>query len=271
MQSSAPVGELLRGWRQRRRLSQLGLACEAEISTRHLSFVETGRAAPSREMVLRLAEHLEVPARDRNMLLVAAGYAPMFPARPMDDPALGSARAAIDFILAQQLPLPAFALDRHWNVVASNRALPELYVGVADVLLAPPVNAPRLTLHPQGLAPRIQNLPEWRSHLLDRLRRQVELTADPALADLLAEVRGYALPPGMRPDHRPVDPHTVLVPLRIATSAGVLSFFTMTMVFGTAIDVTLSELTLELLFAADANTDAYVRRVRDAQQAVAAE
>src|SRR5271154_4116351 len=186
-----PVGGLLREWRQRRRLSQLDLACDAGISTRHLSFVETGRAHPSRDMLLHLSERLDVPVRERNVLLVAAGYAPIFPERPLADPALAPARAAIDLILEQQLPYPAFALDRQWRIVASNAALPELYDGVAPDLLQAPVNAMRLSLHPNGLAPRIVNLAEWRGHLLDQLRRQVELTADTALIELLREVSSY--------------------------------------------------------------------------------
>src|SRR5215468_2201564 len=194
-----PVGGLLRQWRQRRRLSQLDLACDAGISTRHLSFVETGRAHPSREMLLHLAERLEVPVRERNVLLVAAGYAPIFPERPLSDPALAAARTAIDLVLDRQKPYPAFALDRHWRVVASNAALPELYEGVAPDLLEPPVNALRLSLHPQGLAPRIANLAQWRAHLLFRLRRQVELTADRVLIDLLREVASYPAAPAGAP------------------------------------------------------------------------
>ena len=183
-----PVGGLLREWRQRRRLSQLDLACDAGISTRHLSFVETGRAHPSRDMLLHLSEQLDVPVRERNVLLVAAGYAPIFPERPLADPAMAAARAAIDLVLERQKPYPALALDRHWGIVASNAALPELYDNVAPDLLAPPVNAMRLSLHPHGLAPQILNLAEWRAHLLHRLRHQVELTADRALIDLLREV-----------------------------------------------------------------------------------
>src|SRR5215472_18269346 len=174
-QQRQTIGGHLREWRQRRRMSQLDLASEAGISTRHLSFVETGRALPSRDMLLHLTEQLEVPARERNVLLVAAGYAPMFPERPLEDPALAAARAAIDLVLDRQKPYPAFALDRHWHIVASNAALPELYDGVAPELLQPPVNVMRLSLHPRGLAPRIANLAEWRAHLLFRLRRQAEL------------------------------------------------------------------------------------------------
>src|SRR5579862_1380149 len=174
MNQLPPVGNLLREWRQRRRLSQLDLACDAEISTRHLSFLETGRSQPSREMVLRLAERLSVPVRERNLLLVSAGFAPMFPERPLADPELEAARRAIDMILARQKPYPAFAIDRHWNVVSSNRALPELYVGVSDELMTPPVHAARITLRPDGMAPRIANLHEWRAHLIERLRHDIE-------------------------------------------------------------------------------------------------
>lgn len=253
-----PVGELLREWRQRRRLSQLDLACEAEISTRHLSFVETGRSLPSRDMVLRLAEHLEVPMRERNALLLAAGFAPLFGERALEDPALQAARDAVAIVLERQKPYPAFALDRHWRIIASNRALPQLYEGVAPDLLAPPVNGMRLSLHPRGMAPRIANLAEWRAHLLARLRRQVEVSADAALVALLRELLSYPAPDGAAPA---IEPGAVLVPLRIATNDGLLSFFSTTTVFGTPLDVTLSEMAIELFFPADAATDAIVRRI----------
>jgi transcriptional regulator with XRE-family HTH domain len=260
MLNRTPVGSLLREWRQRRRLSQLELACDAGISTRHLSFVETGRAQPSRDMLLHLSEQLEVPVRERNVLLVAAGYAPIFPERPLADPALAAARAAIDLVLERQKPYPAFALDRHWRIVASNAALPQLYDGVAPELMQPPVNAMRLSLHPRGLAPRIANLGEWRAHLLYRLRREVELTADPVLIELLQEVSGYP----MR-SHQPLQmkgiEHDIAVPFRIETKAGVLSFFSMTTVFGTPVDVMLSELALELFFPADDETAAAVKQM----------
>ena len=260
MLNRTPVGSLLREWRQRRRLSQLELACDAGISTRHLSFVETGCAQPSRDMLLHLSEQLEVPVRERNVLLVAAGYAPIFPERPLADPALAAARAAIDLVLERQKPYPAFALDRHWRIVASNAALPQLYDGIAPELMQPPVNAMRLSLHPRGLAPRIANLGEWRAHLLYRLRREVELTADPVLIELLQEVGGYP----MR-SHQPLQikgiEHDIAVPFRIKTNEGVLSFFSMTTVFGTPVDVMLSELALELFFPADDETAAAVKRM----------
>lgn len=254
IQTAPPAGALLREWRQRRRMTQLELALQAEISARHLSFVETGRAQPSRDLLMHLAEQLAIPLRERNRLFVAAGFAPRFPQRDLADRALESARAAIDLVLEAHKPFPAFALDRHWQVVASNGALPALYEGVAPQLLQPPVNVLRLSLHPQGLAPRIENLAEWRAHLLSRLRRQIELTADPALESLMQEASAYA------PRENPVDKaHEILVPLRIRAGGRTLAFFSMTTVFGTPIDVTLSEIALETFFPADAATAQAVR------------
>lgn len=246
-----PVGEHLREWRQRRRLSQLDLACEAGISTRHLSFVETGRAQPSREMVLLLADQLQVPLRERNLFLVAAGFAPVFPERPLDDPALSSARAAVELILKAHEPCPSLAIDRRWNLVLANAAVGPLLNGVSPALLEAPVNVFRLALHPDGLAPRTINLAEWRAHLLERLRREAEITADPALDALLAEVAGYPAPFG--PPARG-DPAVIVAPLKLATPGGVLSFFSTTTVFGTPVDVTVSELALETFFPADEAT-----------------
>ena len=201
--SPRPVGALLREWRQRRRLSQLDLACEADISTKHLSFLETGRSVPSRDMVLHLAERLDVPLRARNALLNAAGYAPAFPERPLDDAALTAAREAIDLVLTGHEPHPALAVDRHWYMAAANRAVAPLVGAVDPALLRPPVNVMRLGLHPSGLAPRTVNLAEWRAHLLERLRQQIEVSADPVLVDLLAELRGYPAPEGRRRTLRP--------------------------------------------------------------------
>ena len=232
-------------------------------SARHLSFVETGRSLPSREMILHLAEQLEIPMRERNVLLVAAGYAPIFPERSLDDPALASARKAIDVVLEGHKPYPAFAIDRHWTVIASNAALPELYVGVSAALLQQPINALRLSLHPQGLAPQIVNLAEWRAHVLARLRRQVDITADPVIVDLLKEISAYPMPDGLSPGHATTNQYEVAVPFKVVTEAGVLSFFTTTTIFGTPVDVTLSELALELFFPADAATAEAVRRLGD--------
>jgi len=253
------IGGLLRDWRQRRRLSQLDLACEAEISTRHLSFLETGRSIPSREMVLHLAEQLEVPKRERNILLVAAGYAPIFPERSLQDPVLLGARKAIDLVLEAQKPYPAFALDRHWNIAASNGGLPQLYVGVLPDLLQQPVNALRLGLHPDGLAPKIANLAEWRAHLLARLKRQIDITGDTKLADLLQEVSKYPSGVSKTPSPAGSEQHAVLVPLQIRIDAGTLSFFSTTTIFGSPVDVTLSELALECFYPADDATAQAVR------------
>jgi transcriptional regulator with XRE-family HTH domain len=250
-----PVGALLRHWRERRRLTQLDLALEADISPRHLSFVETGRAQPSREMLLHLSQELDIPLRERNTLLVAAGFAPMYRERRLDEPALAAAREAIDRMLAAQRPYPAFALDRHWNIAASNGALPELYEGVGEELLKPPVNALRLSLHPRGIAPRIANLAEWRAHLLARLHRQIELTADAVLEALMQELSAFG-----PAEATAVEQHPVLVPLQIRTSLGLLSFFSTTTVFGTPVEVTLSELAIELFFPADESTAEALRR-----------
>jgi len=249
------VGQLLRQWRERRRMSQLDLSLEAEISARHLSFLETGRARPSRDMALLLCRVLDVPPRARNEVLTAAGFAPMYRERGLDDAALAKAREAIELVLAAQRPFPAFALDRRWNIAASNDALPELYEGVSPLLLKDPVNAMRLSLHPQGIAPRIENLAVWRSHLLGRLHRQVASTGDPALRALLEEVTAY---PGDKTEFPAHD--AVLIPLILRTSLGRLSFFSTTTVFGTPVDVTLSELAIELFFPADDATAKAVRK-----------
>jgi len=256
-----PVGNLLREWRQRRRMSQLALACSADISTRHLSFIETGRSQPSREMLLHLAEQLEVPLRERNVLLTAAGFAPVFEARPLDDPTLGAARQAVDWILAAHEPFPALAIDAHWNLLAANKAMAPFLTGVDASLLRPPVNVMRLALHPQALAPRIANFAEWRTHLLARLQRQIDVTADPELIALGAELRGYPTPIGVgsRPSAREAEQARVAVPLRLRTEAGVLSFLGTTTVFGTPVDITLAELALETFFPADAETAAALR------------
>ena len=247
-------GALIRRWRQRRRMSQLDLALEAEVSARHLSFVETGRAQPSRQMVLRLAERLEVPLRERNALLLAAGYAPAFQERPLDDPALAAARRAVDLVLAGHEPYPALAVDRHWTLLAANRAVGPLLRGIAPALLQPPVNVLRLGLHPEGLGGRVVNAVEWRTHLMSRLRRQVEATADATLAALLQELREMTSPPGGDHDTADVADLGVIVPLRLRTDVGTLSFITTTTVFGTPMDITLSELALETFFPADEST-----------------
>ena len=256
-----PVGDLLREWRQRRRMSQLDLACEAEISTKHLSFLETGRATPSRDMVLHLAEQLDVPLRARNALLNAAGYAPVFSERQLDDPAMAAARQAIDLVLAGHEPHPALAVDRHWCMAAANRAVAPLMAGVDPELLRPPVNVLRVGLHPGGLAPRTVNLAEWRAHLLAGLRQQIEVSGDPVLVDLLAELRSYDGPAGPSPRVSGPERAAVAVPFRLATDYGVLSFLSTITVFGTPIDVTLSELALECFYPADQATAEAMRQL----------
>src|SRR5258708_28966103 len=235
------IGDRLRQWRQRRHLSQLDLAVDAEISARHLSFVETGRAAPSRDMVLKLAERLNVPLRERNVLLVAAGFAPAFPQRSLDDPALQSARAAIDLVLRAHEPNPALAYDRHWNLVSSNRMVLPLLVTVPQRLLTPPINIFRLALHPEALAAHTVNIAEWGGHLLERLRRQCETTADPGLIKLYAELKTYPIPARSAP----LPPDSVAIPFKLRFGPGVLSFMSAAMIFGTPFNVTLSELALE--------------------------
>jgi transcriptional regulator with XRE-family HTH domain len=261
--SARPVGDLLREWRQRRRLSQLELALDADISAKHLSFVETGRSAPSREMVLHLAEQLDVPLRERNALLIAAGFAPLFRERPLENPALDAARRAVDLVLAGHEPHPALAIDRHWHLVAANRAVMPLLAGADASLLQPPVNILRLSLHPRGVAPRIANLAEWRAHLFTRLRRQIEVTADPALSELMRELSSYPSGSAEGTNVADRDYAGVVVPLRFVSPAGILSFISTTTVFGTPVDITLSELALESFFPADAATAEILRRLAD--------
>lgn len=253
---------MLREWRQRRRMSQLDLATEAEISARHLSFVETGRAQPSREMLLHLAEQLGVPLRERNLLLVAAGFAPIFRERSLDDPALAAARRAMEQVLASHAPFPALAIDRHWNLLAANAMVLPLLASVPAALLRPPINVLRLSLQPDGLASQIVNLAEWRAHLLVRLGRQIDLTADPVLIALRNELRAYpggAGPSGARPVERGAS--DVAIPFRLQHADAQLSFFTTTMMFGTPLDITVSELAIESFFPADAATAAAVQRM----------
>ena len=258
------TGDYLRTWRQRRCMSQLALALEAEISQRHLSFLESGRSAPSREMLLHLAERLDMPLRERNAMLLAAGFAPVYAERTLEDPAMVAARGAIELVLKGHEPFPALAIDRHWNLLAANAALGPMLAGVADrSLLEPPINVLRLSLHPEGLAPRIANLVEWRAHLLDRLRRQIAVTSDPVLADLLRELSAYPVNDTLAELHAglPTDHGGVLVPLELVTDAGLLSFISTTTVFGTPRDITLSELALEAFFPANAATAAILRRL----------
>ena len=257
MNTSVSIGEQLRDWRQRRRLSQLHLALDAEISTRHLSFVETGRAQPSRDMILRLATELDVPLRERNAMLLAAGYAPVFADRSLDDRSLSVARAAIETLLSAHDPFPALAVDRHWTLVTANKGGMALMQGVAAHLLEPPINVLRLSLHPEGAAPRIENLAEWKAHLLHRLRKQFEASADPYLLELMEELRGYPAPPPALPD-----PTAIAVPLVVSSPRGSMSFLSTTMLFGSPLDVTLSELAIEIFLPADGATVDRLRAAR---------
>jgi len=253
----AHVGDHLRQWRQRRHLSQLDLAGDAEISARHLSFVETGRAAPSRDMVLKLAERLEVPLRERNVLLVAAGFAPAFQQRSLDDPALKPARAAIDRVLRAHEPNPALAVDRHWNLVSANRMVMPLLEGVPERLLGQPFNVLRLSFHPEALAARTVNLAEWCGHLLERLHRQCEATADPELIRLYHDLKAFPIPARSAP----LSSDSVAIPFKMRLGGDILSFFSTTMIFGTPIDITLSELALETFFPADDRTAERMRAI----------
>lgn len=251
-----PIGQLLRDWRMRRRRSQLDLALDAGVSTRHLSCVETGRARPSRELLLKLFAELELPLREQNRLLLAAGLAPQYPERPLHSEGFSAARAAIERLLEVHAPNPALAVDPHWNVLLANRPAQALLGLVSPSLLKPPVNLLRLTLHPQGLASHLENLAEWRPLLLDRLRRQAAQSGDPVLAELYAELR--ALPTPLAP---PVEAASgplpeLTLPMRLRTPVGVIALIGTVTVFGTPQDLTLSEVAIEALYPADAESAA---------------
>ena len=254
------VGDLLKDWRHRRRLSQLELAVDADVSPRHLSFVETGRSRPSRELVLHLAEHLDVPLRERNLLLLAAGYAPVYRESELASDEMAPVRDALDKILTGHEPYPAIIVDRRWNLVSANRpALGLLTDGVAPELLAPPANTLRVSLHPDGLAPRIGNLPEWSAHLMTRLKRMHLASGDPELGALYEELLGY---PGVVADHvtAPGPAAMLFVPLTLRVSEGPdLHFFSTLATFGTAVDITVAELAIESFFPADPATAGALR------------
>jgi transcriptional regulator with XRE-family HTH domain len=256
------VGGLLRDWRKRRRLSQMDLALTAEVSTRHLSFVETGRSTPSRELVIHLAEHLDVPLRDRNGLLLAGGYAPAYEETPMEADEMGPVRDALDQIVGGHEPFPAIVVDRHWDLVTTNgAAIDMLTAGVAPHLLEPPINALRVSVHPDGMAPNVLNFEQWADHLLDRLDRQIAVTGDEDLADLATELRSY---PGVRPvapERIPLDTAgRLFVPLGLRHQGGELRFFSTIATFGTALDITVAELSIESFFPADEATAAALGR-----------
>ena len=254
------LGDLLRDWRRHRRMSQLDLACDAEISTKHLSFLETGRSKPSRQMLLHLAACLEVPLRDRNVMLSAAGFAPSYQERSFNEPALGLIRRNVEIVLGAHDPNPAVAVDRHWTMLAANRAVAHLVGGADSTLLRPPVNVLRLSLHPAGLAPRIVNLAQWRAHVIARLRRQIDVTGDAVLSELLEELRDYPSSPAAEPPPQD-DSGMIAIPFRLATIDGVLSFFSTTTLFGTPVDITVSELAIEAFLPADAETAETMRRL----------
>jgi transcriptional regulator with XRE-family HTH domain len=257
----APVGDLLRDWRQRRRLSQLDLALEAGVSARHVSFVETGRSKPSADMVLQLAEQLEVPLRDRNQMLLAAGYAPVYGEHDLSAPEMKPVRSALELVLAGHEPYPAVVVDRQWNRVLANAPTARLLEGVSPSLLVEPLNVLRVSLHPFGMAPYIVNLGEWRAHLLHRLAREIALTGDPGLSSLLAELSAY---PGVdeeaeRAQVRGGQASEIVATLRLRRGDAELSFFSTVTTFGTAVDITVSELSVEAFFPADAFTADYLR------------
>ncbi|MGX1810153.1 helix-turn-helix domain-containing protein [Nocardia sp. NPDC055321] len=250
------AGDLLRHWRVTRRLSQLELAGRAETSTRHLSFIETGRSTPSRQMILHLSEELEIPLRERNRMLLAAGYAPVYTEPELDAPAMAPVRTAVRQILAGHEPHPALAVDAGWNMVDANAGIALFLAGVDPSLLAGPVNALRLSLHPAGLAPRIINLAEWRGHLFERLQRQIDVSGAPELTALLAELRAY--PGGEEAPGLP-EPDQAVVPLRLRLDEHELAFISVTTVFGTPMNVTVAELAIEAFFPADAATATLLR------------
>jgi transcriptional regulator with XRE-family HTH domain len=251
---ASPVGDLLRQWRERRRISQLDLSIQADISTRHLSFVETGRAQPSRDMVLHLADNLDVPLRERNHLLLAAGYAPVYGETSLDAPQMAAIRQAIRLVLKAHEPFPATVIDRAWNLVDANSTISLLTAGVAPELLEPPVNVLRLSLHPDGLAPHIVNLAQWRGHVLGRLGREAAAAGDEGLAELLRELTDY--PGGIEPAG---PDHAVAVPLRIRLGGRELAFLSTVTTFGTALDITAAELSIEAFLPADPDTAAALR------------
>ncbi|MFF7763565.1 helix-turn-helix domain-containing protein [Streptomyces griseorubiginosus] len=258
--SDQGVGPLLRAWREQRRVSQLELALRADSSARHISFVETGRSRPSEAMVLRLAEHLEVPVRERNALLLAAGYAPRFPETPLDDPALDAVREGIERLIQGYEPYPALVFDASYHVVAANRGIMMLLDGVPESLVRPPLNTMRLTLHPEGLAPRILNLRQWRGHLLEQMRRQIALRRSEQLRELYEEVAAYPVPDPQEDTGAEQDepiPYFAL-PMRIEHEGRTLSFISSTATFNTPMDVTVAELAIETFLPADPATVKYL-------------
>lgn len=248
------AGDVLREWRRRRHLSQLEMSCTSAVSTRHLSFIENGRTRPSREMLLHLADRLEMPLRERNRLLLAAGYAPLFGERSLDAPEMAPVREAVERFLTAHEPYPAAVHDQRWNLVSANRGMELLVAGIDPALLAPPANVLRATLHPDGLARHIANFSEWSSHLLRRLEREISITGDPQLAALYDEFLSY---PGVYREDAPLpsDPsRDIVVSLRIRHEGGELGFFSTVTSFGTPLDATVADLTIEAFYPADRET-----------------
>jgi len=245
----------------RRRRSQLDLSIEVGVSARHLSFVETGRSRPSPELILILAEHLEVPLRERNTLLLAAGYAPRYPHTSLQDPSLQPALASVQRMLDAHDPYPGVVVDRQWNVILANGSAAALTADIPESLAGPPLNVYRVCLHPDGLAARTVNFPEWAAYLLGQLRRSVALSADPQLEALQAEVTAYpnvaAL--DLRAASAAWDEPPLLVPLELRQGDRTVSMFTTLTTFGTARDITLEELAIELFFPADAHSEQVLR------------
>jgi transcriptional regulator with XRE-family HTH domain len=252
-------GDLLRDWRTVRRVPQLELASAADVSARHLSFLETGRSAPSRTMVLKLADHLDVPLRERNQLLLAAGFAPTYGESPMDGERMAMVRSALRQVLTATEPYPALAIDRHWNLVDANAAVAAFTDGAPEDLLAAPFNVLKFSLDPRGLGGRIINLGQWRTHLFERLDRQIRVTGDPALKSLLADLLAYPAPDAE--DEDPVMSGDVAVYLRLRAGDEELAFFSTVTTFGTPLDVTVDELSVESFYPADDKTAEYLRRL----------
>ncbi len=257
MTRTEPVGVLIRRWRERRGRSQLDLSSSTDVSTRHLSFVETGRANPSRVMIERLCDELDVPLRERNALYLAAGFAPAHRESAFVD--LGAAHAAVTAVLAGHQPNPALAVNVRWELLAANAAMEAFLGGVPEKLRTPPVNVLRATLHPDGLAPRIRNLAQWRTQVLRRVRRQLDRTAADGLADLLAELETYPAPAGTPPGTGDGPGEDLVIPMRLSTEYGELALFYATTVFGAPRDVTLDEISIETFFPADAATAELLR------------
>ena len=253
------IGMLVKRWRERRRRSQLDVSLAADLSARHLSYIETGRSNPSRHMIERICDELDVPLRERNRFYLAAGFAPVHPERPFAD--LGAAQEAVHAVLTGMEPNPAAAVNVRWDLLAANHTMRIFLSGLPDELARPPVNMLRLTLHPDGLASQVRNLDQWRAHVLRRVRRQLERTAADGLRELLSELAGYARPTSPAPTGP--GGHDLVVPLQLATAYGDLSLLYAATVFGSPRDVTLDEIAIETFFPADAGTAAILRSLAD--------